>query len=155
MTGSNRKLGLALALTTFVAPALAYVDSPAPAARVAPTFEVRGWAFKEGVGLSRVEVTIDGVVVAEADYGSAFDVGGHFPGSLDPNQPQVGFTLVLVRAMTMKAVVGENRPDIAVVFDLLRQRHIRGDTDRRERQHHQHGKGHTHGESHRSHPRKP
>ena len=74
-----------------VAPALAYVDSPAPAARVAPTFEVRGWAFKEGVGLSRVEVTIDGVVVAEADYGSAFDVGGHFPGSLDPNQPQVGF----------------------------------------------------------------
>ena len=74
-----------------VAPALAYVDSPAPAARVAPTFEVRGWAFKEGVGLSRVEVTLDGVVVAEADYGSAFDVGGHFPGSLDPNQPQVGF----------------------------------------------------------------
>lgn len=59
---------------------------------MAPTFEVRGWAFKEGVGLSRVEVTLDGVVVAEADYGSAFDhVGGHFPGSLDPNQPQVGF----------------------------------------------------------------
>ena len=74
-----------------VAPALAYLDSPAAAARVAPTFEVRGWAFKEGVGLSRVEVTIDGVVVAEADYGSTFDVGGHFPGSLDPNQPQVGF----------------------------------------------------------------
>ena len=32
-----------------------------------------------------------GAVVAEADYGTPFDVSGHFPGSTDPNQPRVGF----------------------------------------------------------------
>ena len=75
---------------TCIAPALAWIDSPGPGEVVAPRFEVAGWAFKEGVGLSRVEVLLDGQVVATADYGLPFDVSGHFPGSTDPNQPRVG-----------------------------------------------------------------
>ncbi len=78
-----------------VAPALAWIDGPAPGARVPPRFEVSGWAFKEGVGLSRIEILLDEAVVAQADYGDAFDVGGHFPGSTDPNQPRVGFHAVV------------------------------------------------------------
>jgi len=74
-----------------VAPALAWIDAPEPGARVPPRFEVGGWAFKEGVGLARVEVLLDEAVVAEAEYGQPFDVSGHFPGSTDPNQPRVGF----------------------------------------------------------------
>ncbi|KAF1695662.1 ArnT family glycosyltransferase [Pseudoxanthomonas koreensis] len=78
-----------------VAPALAWIDAPAPGSSVPPRFEVSGWAFKEGVGLSRVEVLLDDAVVARADYGSEFDVASHFPGSADPNQPRVGFHAVV------------------------------------------------------------
>lgn len=74
-----------------VAPGMAWIETPLPGAAVPSQFQVQGWAFKEGVGLSRIEVTLDGEVVGEADYGSVFDVGGHFPGSVDPNQPYVGF----------------------------------------------------------------
>lgn len=80
---------------TCVAPALAWIEGPAPGARVPLRFEVSGWAFKEGVGLSRIEILLDDAVVAEADYGETFDVGGHFPGSTDPNQPRVGFRAVV------------------------------------------------------------
>ena len=73
------------------APALAWIDGPAPGARVPGRFTVKGWAFKEGRGLSRVEVLLDGAVVAEAEYGQAFDVAAFFPGSTDPNHPAVGF----------------------------------------------------------------
>ncbi|HRN61888.1 MAG TPA: glycosyltransferase family 39 protein [Luteimonas sp.] len=72
-------------------PAMAWVDVPAVGESVAGTFEVSGWAFKDGVGLSRVEITLDGTVVAEAEYGSDFDVGEYFPQSVDPNQPRIGF----------------------------------------------------------------
>ncbi|MCR6684977.1 glycosyltransferase family 39 protein [Pseudoxanthomonas sp.] len=74
-----------------VAPALAWVDRPSPGAEVPSRFEVGGWAFKEGVGLARVEVLLDGAVVAEAAYGDAYDVSSAFPRSLDPQQPHVGF----------------------------------------------------------------
>ena len=74
-----------------VAPALAWIEAPTPGDRVPLRFEVSGWAFKEGVGLSRIEILLDDAVVAEADYGTPFDVSGHFPGSTDPNQPRVGF----------------------------------------------------------------
>jgi 4-amino-4-deoxy-L-arabinose transferase-like glycosyltransferase len=78
-----------------VAPALAWIEGPAPGARVPLRFEVSGWAFKEGVGLSRIEVLLDDAVVGHADYGATFDVGGYFPGSTDPNQPRVGFRAVV------------------------------------------------------------
>ncbi|WP_372012833.1 ArnT family glycosyltransferase [Pseudoxanthomonas sp. 10H] len=77
------------------APALAWVDAPVPGQPVPPRFEVRGWAFKQGVGLSRVELTLDGAVVAEAQYGEPLDVTGAFPGAADPHLPRVGFRAVV------------------------------------------------------------
>ena len=69
---------------------MAWVQSPGPGEVVSLQFDVGGWAFKEGVGLSRVEVTLDGAVVAQAGYGAEFDVSQYFPESVDPNQPGVG-----------------------------------------------------------------
>jgi len=73
------------------APAMAWIDTPAPRQQVPLEFEISGWAFKDGQGLSRVEVTLDGAVVAEADYGFHFPVDAYFPESTDPAQPAVGF----------------------------------------------------------------
>jgi hypothetical protein len=50
-------------------PALAWLESPAVDAAVEGGIEVAGWALKEGVGVQRVLVTLDGRVVAQADYG--------------------------------------------------------------------------------------
>ncbi len=50
-------------------PALAWLDTPLPDAVASGTLEVAGWAFKEGVGVDRVELTLDGAVVGTADYG--------------------------------------------------------------------------------------
>lgn len=50
-------------------PALAWLESPSPDAEVAGSVQLSGWALKEGVGVQRVQVTLDGRVVAEADYG--------------------------------------------------------------------------------------
>ena len=60
-------------------------------------FPVQGWAFKDGVGLARVEVLIDGEPVADAQYSLARpEVAGFWAqwrdgGSTDPQQPKVGF----------------------------------------------------------------
>lgn len=73
-------------------PAMAWVDMPVPGARVGRTFEVRGWAFKDGVGLEKVEVLLDGDVVAEIPYGRDFPgLRRAWPRSHDPNHPRVGF----------------------------------------------------------------
>lgn len=73
-------------------PALAFLDAPIASATVGPTFEVAGWAFKDGVGLRRVEVLLDGRAVAQASYGKAKPgVAGFWKISTDPNQPRVGF----------------------------------------------------------------
>ncbi|WP_206861086.1 ArnT family glycosyltransferase [Lysobacter changpingensis] len=75
-----------------VTPSMAWIDAPAADARVGRRFDVQGWAFKDGVGLSAMDVTLDGEVVARARYGRAF------PGlqrvwkvSNDPQHPKVGF----------------------------------------------------------------
>ncbi|MBW8366708.1 MAG: glycosyltransferase family 39 protein [Arenimonas sp.] len=47
-------------------PALAWLEAPAPGAEPGATVDVSGWALKEGVGVDRVQVTVDGRVVAEA-----------------------------------------------------------------------------------------
>ena len=74
------------------APALAFVDAPAPSATVANAFDVAGWAFKEGVGLRAVEVLLDGRVVAQAGYGEAIaGVADFWKTSTDPNHPDVYF----------------------------------------------------------------
>ncbi len=75
------------------APAMAWIDSPVAKERVGPTFEISGWAFKDGVGLERVEVLVDGKVVAQARYGlPSPGTADYWKISTDPNHPAVGFT---------------------------------------------------------------
>ena len=82
-----------------VTPALSYIDAPQPGAGVAPAFEVAGWAFKDGVGLARVEVLLDGEVVAEARYGEANPgIARYWKTSTDPNHPHVYFRARIDRA---------------------------------------------------------
>lgn len=50
-------------------PALAWIEAPSPGDRSAGPLQVRGWALKEGVGVARVDITLDGAVVATAEYG--------------------------------------------------------------------------------------
>lgn len=75
-----------------VLPALAWIDLPTPGAGVSGVFELFGWAFKDGAGIARVEVTLDGAVVAEADYGQSMPhVAAYWRISTDPAHPNVGF----------------------------------------------------------------
>uniref|UniRef100_UPI0025EF0734 glycosyltransferase family 39 protein n=1 Tax=Arenimonas sp. TaxID=1872635 RepID=UPI0025EF0734 len=52
-----------------VLPALAWIDSPRPGDTVAGELRIEGWALKSGAGLARVEVLLDGEVVAQASHG--------------------------------------------------------------------------------------
>ncbi|MCD9087875.1 glycosyltransferase family 39 protein [Stenotrophomonas sp. SY1] len=74
-----------------VTPAMAWVDAPTAGATVADTLQVQGWAFKDGVGLSRVELLVDGRSVGDARYGREFDIRPAWPGTNDPRHPHVGF----------------------------------------------------------------
>jgi 4-amino-4-deoxy-L-arabinose transferase-like glycosyltransferase len=75
------------------APAMAYIDTPRRSARVSRNFEATGWAFKDGVGIARVEITLDGQTIGIADYGQA-DAGirGYWRDSNDPQHPYVAWT---------------------------------------------------------------
>lgn len=76
-----------------VTPALAYIDAPAVGGAVPPRFEVRGWAIKDGAGVSGVSITLDDRVVASADYGQPHPgVRSIWTESTDPNHPLVGFS---------------------------------------------------------------
>ncbi|HVR81376.1 MAG TPA: glycosyltransferase family 39 protein [Luteimonas sp.] len=73
-------------------PAMAWLDEPVADGRVEKVFDVAGWAFKDGVGLDRIEVMLDGAVVAQADY--ALNNAGpkrYWTISNDPHHPHVGF----------------------------------------------------------------
>jgi 4-amino-4-deoxy-L-arabinose transferase-like glycosyltransferase len=73
-------------------PAMAWLDVPVSGARVGRSFEVAGWAFKDGVGLSGVEVLLDGKPVAKAEYGlSSPGTAVYWKISTDPQHPKVGF----------------------------------------------------------------
>jgi 4-amino-4-deoxy-L-arabinose transferase-like glycosyltransferase len=73
-------------------PAMAWIDTPPPRARRGRAFDVQGWAFKDGVGIERVEVTLDGRRVGIADYGLASPgTRTYWKISNDPNHPHVGF----------------------------------------------------------------
>ncbi len=75
-----------------VTPAMAWVDVPAAGASVARgVVDVQGWAFKDGVGLDRVELLVDGHSVGDAVYGRVFDIRQAWPGTNDPHHPAVGF----------------------------------------------------------------
>ena len=73
-------------------PAMAFLDAPSPSVEVGASFEVAGWAFKDGVGLRGVDILIDGRVVAPARYGEAnAGVVDFWKGSTDPRHPNVYF----------------------------------------------------------------
>lgn len=77
---------------TCASPALAWIDAPAPAARLRDRIDVRGWAFKDGVGLRQIEVLLDNRSMAVASYGDSMPgVQDYWRVSNDPNQPRVGF----------------------------------------------------------------
>ena len=94
--GSQRFLLFAIAGTkapgACTTPAMAWIDQPLADDRVDGTFDVAGWAFKDGVGLDGVDVLLDGVPVARAAYGID-DAGPQrfWPVSNDPHHPKVGF----------------------------------------------------------------
>ena len=74
-----------------VTPALAYLDSPSNGEAVSGNLAVKGWAFKDGVGLARVELLVDGQPVGDAKYGRELDIRPMWPMSNDPQHPYAGF----------------------------------------------------------------
>lgn len=73
-------------------PAMAWIDTPVAGAKTGRAFEVAGWAFKDGVGLSGVDVLLDGRKVANAGYGLASPgTATYWRISNDPQHPNVGF----------------------------------------------------------------
>ncbi|MFC5569521.1 ArnT family glycosyltransferase [Lysobacter yangpyeongensis] len=74
-------------------PAMAWIDTPEADASVERVFDLRGWAFKDGVGLARVDVLLDGRLVAEARYGERYEgLRNNWPETNDPRHPDVGFS---------------------------------------------------------------
>ncbi|WP_202839974.1 glycosyltransferase family 39 protein [Luteimonas saliphila] len=75
-----------------VTPAMAWIDTPPSGGAVSGDFEVAGWAFKDGVGLAKVEVLVDGRPAAVAEYGLASPgTATYWKISTDPRHPAVGF----------------------------------------------------------------
>ena len=73
-------------------PAMTWIDKPVAGARVGRRFHLDGWAFKDGVGLAKVEVLLDGRVVAVAEYGRTYEgLAKAWPKTNDPQHPKVGF----------------------------------------------------------------
>ncbi len=74
-------------------PAFAYIDTPAIDVTVPPgPFDVTGWAFRDGDGLAKVEIVLDGDAITLAEHGlPAPQVLAQWPDSTDPAQPNVGF----------------------------------------------------------------
>src|SRR3546814_16742363 len=71
---------------------MAGIDAPVSGASVGRSFEVAGWAFKDGVGLSGVEVLLDGKLVAKAEYWlSSPGTAVYWKISTDQPHPDVGF----------------------------------------------------------------
>jgi hypothetical protein len=85
------RLPAARAAGPCVTPAMAWFDTPQSDAVVGDSVEIRGWAFKDGVGLSRVDVLLDGRPATTAVYGRPYDVTGFWKISNDPQHPNVGF----------------------------------------------------------------
>jgi len=80
------------AVAACATPALAWIDAPTPGARLRGPVDVRGWAFKDGVGLRGVEVLVD-ERAWPATYGVPMPgVRDYWRISDDPNQPRVGFS---------------------------------------------------------------
>lgn len=77
-----------------VTPVVANIDRPQAGSRVPRQFEVNGWAVKDGVGVARVEITVDDQVLAEAEYGQRNAWPHEFLRGMsrDPNRPDTQFS---------------------------------------------------------------
>lgn len=75
-------------------PVVANIDQPVAGSNVGRSFEVIGWAMKDAVGVARVDITLDGQVVAHADYGVRNEWPHEFLHGIsrDPNRPANHFT---------------------------------------------------------------
>jgi 4-amino-4-deoxy-L-arabinose transferase-like glycosyltransferase len=77
-------------------PSFAYLDEPAGESRISGTVSIKGWAFRDSLGLTGVEILLNGQRVLAADYGlDRPEVEEFFAGSDDPNHPLVGFSAEL------------------------------------------------------------
>ena len=89
-------------------PAMAWIDVPARGVEVGREFDVKGWAFKDGVGLARIDVLLDGKAVASSQYGRPYEGLQHdWPETNDPQHPNVGFS-ARVDLRTNNAVAGRH-----------------------------------------------
>jgi len=80
-----------------VTAAMGWIDSPQRGQRVQSRFTVAGWAFKDGVGIDRVEVLIDGQPVTVAEYGLANPgIQRFWRISTDPQLPDVSYRAEVV-----------------------------------------------------------
>lgn len=76
---------------------LAYLDQPVEAAHLSQRFTLSGWAIEDGAGLARVEVVLDGIVLAQARSDLEFPgVQAMWPDSTDPRHPRVGIAAEVV-----------------------------------------------------------
>lgn len=77
---------------TCTTPAMAWIDTPVSGADVSGIVDIEGWAFKDGVGIERVDVLLDGRPLARAEYGvRSPGVAKYWKISTDPRHPDVGF----------------------------------------------------------------
>ena len=76
-----------------ITPVVAHIDVPASGAAVERRFRVGGWAVKDVVGVAKVEVTLDGRVIAVAEGAGANEWLRGFlkNASRDPRMPHVQF----------------------------------------------------------------
>lgn len=73
-------------------PAIAWIDAPGRDAVLSGTVDLNGWAFNEDIGVTSIQVLIDGQAIAEVEYGgSREDVVEVMGVSSDPNRPNIGF----------------------------------------------------------------
>ena len=62
-----------------------------PAPNYRRFYDINGWAFKDGVGLARVEVLLDGRPVGDVDHDLGnTGVAAYWKISTDPSHPHVG-----------------------------------------------------------------
>lgn len=74
-----------------VLPSLAWLEAPAPGQRASGELLLRGWALREGAGVAGVDITLDGEVVAHAQYGRMrSDVADYW--GTDPAQARLGWS---------------------------------------------------------------
>ena len=73
-------------------PPKAWIDTPQEDAILSGKVTVAGWAYNEDLGISSIEIILDGRVVAKANYGiSRGDVASAMNVQRDPNTPNFGF----------------------------------------------------------------